>query len=475
MYKNVLLIDLPTFPKGVLSLSLLTIAGILKSNFNCKYLDLNFESDRIEFQNASLGKYAFVGMKVSSQNFSIAIEATQYIKQHNPSVKVVWGGELPTLLKDQCLANADVIITGLFESIADEFIEDVKNQTLKSIYTGSNRSEYGFGIPDFSIVAKPCRYNTSMGLPLETSRGCSQRCLFCMVLIMQAKNYYVKSNSQLEHDLQVIGRQFLNVVDYNIGINKHHVLNLASCIKQSEVLGWMAEMNIEMLDDDELLQSLKNSRCKIIYCGLESVDEQALQFVNKDKTNNVLNYERIIRKVQSYGIDIAAGLILGLDNADETSYIQTLKFFDRMGLIYTKFTFLVYNPGTKVKEYMARRGEYVTNEIDRYDGLQVSFLPKGQKESDLYNQAELLMKNYYSWFNIWRRSGRLQHSLFRRFEYFLFAVCYSQVYQSWTNSRNQNGNPNVSLLVSECYSKNWQLTVAEKLLHVVRLINYRYA
>jgi radical SAM superfamily enzyme YgiQ (UPF0313 family) len=475
MKNKVLLIDLPTFPKGVLSLSLLTVAGVLQPYFKCEYFDLNFEEDRKRLLQHDLENIALVGIKVSSQSFSHAIEITQFIKQKRAEATVLWGGELPTLIKEECLAYANLIVSGLFESVANELIQDLHNNRLKQVYVGNNRPENGFGIPDFSIIHSPNRYNSFMGYPLESSRGCNQHCVFCMVLVMQAKNYYVKAPSQLEQDLKAIGHRFLNVVDYNVGVSKQHALLLAALIKQSEVLGWMAEMNIEILDDDKLLQALKQSRCRMIYCGLESIDEQALHSVNKDKTNKVYNYERIIRKVQSYGIDIAAGLILGLDNADWASYKRTLAFYDKMGIIYTKFTFLVYNPGTRVKEYMARHGQYVTNTVDKYDGLQVSFLPAGQNELDLYNHAEELMKSYYSPSAVWRRSGHIKYSLSRRFEHFLFSICYGQVYTDWCKTRGQSGYPNISSLVNKTYTKNWRIVIAEKLLHIVRKINYRDA
>ena len=46
-------------------------------------------------------------------------------------------------------------------------------------------------------------------------------------------------------------------------------------MKKAGVNGWMAEMCLESLDNDEMLGFMRDSGCRIIYCGLESIDEEA--------------------------------------------------------------------------------------------------------------------------------------------------------------------------------------------------------
>lgn len=60
-------------------------------------------------------------------------------------------------------------------------------------------------------------------------------------------------------------------------------------------------------------------------------------------TNHVENYERIIRKAQKYGIQVASGFILGINGMNENTFKESLNFFHRMGIIYVKLTFLTYN------------------------------------------------------------------------------------------------------------------------------------
>lgn len=468
--KKFLLIDLPTFPKGTLSLSLITVAAALKNDFDLLYFDLNFSEDNRKLSELSLSAVSFAGLKVSSQNFTIAKEMSASLRKQNPDIKIIWGGELPTLLQELCSEFADCVVSGLFEVVYPAFVKDALDGVLKQRYQGKNLPDYGILSPDFSLLHKFERYNTFMGIPLETSRGCTQKCLFCMVLIMQAKNYYVKSIEQLQSEIKEYDGKFINVIDYNIGVSVPHVLNLSRVIRKSGALGWMAEMNIEMLDNDELLTALQKSRCRMIYCGIESVDEAPLESINKSQTNIVANYERIIRKVQSYGINVAAGMIIGLDGADEESYKRTLKFLTRMSLAYVKITFLVYNPGTKVKSYMGKRGTYSSEEIDRYDGNSVTYLPKDMTEERLYQVTANAIREFYSLSSIVKRALRSPKGIFQKLEFLFFNICYRGVYQQWLT----NPGWDMQKLVRQPYRKSFSVRLAEFFLHYTRKVRALY-
>jgi hypothetical protein len=133
MKRKIILLDLPTYPKGVLSLSLLSIATCLKNDFAAEIIDLNIEDFNLDTIIAS--SCTLIGMKVSAQNSKIASTLTQLIKSSNRAIKVLWGGEFPTLLPEVCLLDADAIICGLFEPISAQFIHDVQNDSLQKIYT----------------------------------------------------------------------------------------------------------------------------------------------------------------------------------------------------------------------------------------------------------------------------------------------------------------------------------------------------
>jgi radical SAM superfamily enzyme YgiQ (UPF0313 family) len=129
------LIDLPTFPKGVISLSFPAIAASLPNKYEIRFIDLNInnfcETEIHHFKN----KYClFIGLKVSSQNYKQAIQITDQLKRYDSNLIVVWGGEYPSLLPNLAINYADTIVCGAFENIATELLKDIESGMLQKIY-----------------------------------------------------------------------------------------------------------------------------------------------------------------------------------------------------------------------------------------------------------------------------------------------------------------------------------------------------
>ncbi len=464
---EILLIDLPTFPKGTLSLSLFAVGAALKNNFSIRYLDINLQhpDEVLKDLEKLLGETAIVGIKVSSQNFQIAKELSARIKECAPKIKVLWGGEFPTLLPDECLPFCDTLVSGQIEPIAGLLSKDYFNGGLKKTYQGNTPENLEFDWkPDFSIQKRLDAYYSFMGLPLETSRGCTQKCVFCLVHVMQ-KNYVLKSAEQLDKELPAYRGKFVNIIDYNIGVEPEHVIKVSNALKKRGVAGWMGEMCIESLDNDAMLAAMRDSGCRMIYCGLESIDETALRSVNKANTNHIENYERIIRKAQSYGIQIGAGIILGLKGTDENTFKNTYHFFQRMGIIYAKLTFLTYNPGTKVFSSMKRTGDYSTYEFEYYDGNHLTFIPKGLSKDVVYKDTAWFIRKFYHPWNIVLRSFNSKMSFLTRLEFILFSYCYGETYRQWLQKNVFDDEKGFTELLLAPFQKTRAIRIAEALLN----------
>lgn len=463
---SIILIDLPTFPKGVLSLSLISIANFLSEKFDVQIVDLNFMP--YSEYTPPLKSVLMFGLKVSSQNYKQAVTLSQKIKKINPQAIIVWGGELPTLMPDLCLNIADTVFCGLFEPTAEVFIQDLETNNLKPKYTGGIVANYPIAVPNFEFIKNIERYYQFIGYPLETSRGCTEKCIFCMVHVMQKTQYKTEPIEILKKHIHKYKGKFINIVDYNFGVNTEHVIAVARLIKESEATGWMAEMCIELLNNDEILEALKNSRCKMIYCGLESIEQTSINSVHKMNTNQIENYEQIIRKVQSYGIQIAAGIIVGMEHSHQKTFENLFEFYHRMGIIYAKLTYLTYNPGTRVHEYVKKKGSYVTEDICAFDGNQLTYLPNGVAAKHINDGLTKFIQSFYSVRGIVRRSFNTSLTFWGRVEYVTFALCYRQTYIDWLKYDTINNPRNIISLIEQPFRKSIYLQLFEKILHWVR-------
>lgn len=468
------LIELPTFPKGVLSLGIPAVSSTLSDQFDVTVIDMNMLGVTcLKYDDKDLQNSFFIGLKVSSQNYSIAKSITTQIRKNLPGIPIVWGGEYPTLLPEDAIIHADIAVSGAFEPIAAIMIADLKNKVSGKIYDGRNTlNTKVIKVTNVNVMGNTDSYYQFMGVPIETSKGCDKKCTFCMVHTMQPTYENVES-IKLKKELEIYEEKFVNVVDYNIGVNREHFINVAKLFEESKVLGWMAETCIESLDDDGLLKALSESRCKMIYCGLESIDEDSLKSINKSKTNQIENYERIIRKVQSYGIQVAAGIILGMEGTNKDTFKRTYEQFNKWGIIYTKLTFLTYNPGTKVKTSMLNKGRYLTEEIDMYDGNHLTFIANGVDEKLVYEGAREFICNFYNFSSIVKRSGISNLKGWNRLEFILFNLCYRNVYAEWIkNSIFNNEKAFYSLLIKP-FKKSILMNLFDRMLTYARKQTYK--
>lgn len=470
---RIFLIDLPTYPKGTVALSLYAVAASLQG-WDVVVIDLNMEEFEVGHQRVGNPAPLLIGLKVSAQNHLHAIETTIMVRELYPSVPVLWGGELPTLLPDECLLHCDSVVIGAIEPIADQLMAGLLAGKLAQRYDGRHLDTLLPLLPArLDLLPHPDHYPRFMGLPMESSRGCTYKCTFCMVHTMQPR-YLLKSEEQLRAELPMYAGQFLNLVDYNFGLDAGHVRRVAAAIRDSEVLGWMGEMCLESLDNDDLLRALAESRCRTIYCGLEAIEEMALRSINKAKTNHIDHYDRIIAKVQSHGIQIAAGMIVGLEGTTREGMVRMREYYQERGLLYAKLTFLTYNPGTKVKQSMERRGNYLTQDIERFDGQHLTFLPHGVDPQEVVAGLEDFIRRFYDLREIVRRSQLSGLSRMGRKEFVLFNLCYREVYLEWLRSGIFHDEAAFRRLLEARFTPSAALLHADRRLHEIRQWRYEH-
>lgn len=464
MTARVLLADLPTFPRGVVSLSLPVVAACLRPRFECRLLDLNFHArEGWEDLIARRAPLAMIGFKVSAQGLPAAIEATAAARRAAPGARIVWGGELPTLLPDACLAHADAVVKGRFEPVAAGFAADLEAGALKRVYESPRGAAYDTPVPALDLVEDPGRYLGFMGLPLETSLGCVQGCTFCMVHSVQPE-VALPSASRVDRDLAAHPREFVNVVDYNLANDRAHLLSVAAALGRSSAAGWMGELCLADLDDAETLEALARSRCRAVYCGLESVSAASLKTVAK-RQNRVDDYLRIIRRAQKAGVEVGTGFIVGLEGSDPGAFAD---FCDEAGILYLKLTTLTFNPGTKVRAVMASQGTFLSDAPEAQDGVRVSYVPRGATREGLLQGARALIRRFYSPSSLWRRSRHLSDPA-RRAQFVLFSRLYGAAYRDWLDADllDPEGRA-LEVLLSRPWSKGAGTAAFETALSVLR-------
>ena len=110
--------------------------------------------------------------------------------------------------------------------------------------------------------------------------------------------------------------------------------------------------------DDELLELLRAAHFTTVFIGIESPRKASLQ--ETKKTQNMRgDLVESVRKIQSYGIQVQAGMIVGFDHDDATIFEEQLRFIQDARIPVSMTGMLQAMPKTPLHERMAKEGRLV--------------------------------------------------------------------------------------------------------------------
>ena len=123
--------------------------------------------------------YDLVGVSALTMHAQTAFRAADRFREKGR--KVVMGGIHATLFPDKALEHCDAVAIGEAEDLWPRIIEDVRNDELKTRYTCETLPDLG-GVPTprYDLLNLD-RRSKSDYFPVLTSKGCPNRCEFCLV------------------------------------------------------------------------------------------------------------------------------------------------------------------------------------------------------------------------------------------------------------------------------------------------------
>ena len=115
------------------------------------------------------------------------------------------------------------------------------------------------------------------------------------------------------------------------------------------------EASINLADDDEMLQAMKDANFFAVFVGIESPDPETLVQMRK-KQNTKRNIAESVHKIYRYGMFVTAGFILGFDT-EKVSVAQSMTDFIEECCVPICMVGLLYAlPGTQLTRRLAKEG-----------------------------------------------------------------------------------------------------------------------
>ncbi len=332
-------------------LSLMVLAGLTPPEWEITIVDENLGvPDYLGMPRPDLvGVTAFTSQ--ANRAYQLAAEF------RGRGVPVVMGGIHATMCSEEAVPRVDSVVTGEAESVWADVLADFRRGGLKRLYAGRHVD---------LASAPPARHDL---LPsgyafgaIQTTRGCPLNCSFCSVTSFNGREYRRRSIEGVVEEFQSIREKLVLVVDDNlIGTRREHIARAKALFRAMIEAGlrkkWIAQVTINMADDEELLALAAKAGCCGVFVGFESPTAAGLAEVGK-KFNlaNGRDLRASVRRIQRHGILVAGSFIMGLDTDRRGIGRQIAETASGYGLDILQAVFLTPLPGTRLWDAMASAG-----------------------------------------------------------------------------------------------------------------------
>jgi anaerobic magnesium-protoporphyrin IX monomethyl ester cyclase len=232
---------------------------------------------------------------------------------------------------------------------------------------------------------------------VQATRGCPYHCSFCVTPRLFGFSYRFRDVEAVIDDIRrklPYGREFL-FVDNLFALNKAHTLKLLDRMIE-EGIGERAEFTcfcrVEIGDNPEMLERMHRAGIRTICLGLESINDQTLQSI--DKRQSLEDTVRAIHAIQRAGIHVSGSFLAGAEADTRESLLATVDFVIEHGLRSFFYISLWYYPGDPRSPLIPQR-EIMTS-FDYLTGHFVTHFPALMKPSTLQRTLVDAQRRFWS-------------------------------------------------------------------------------
>jgi len=388
-------------------LGLLVLAGLTPTGWEVTVIDENLR----EADYSTMPRPDLVGITAFTSQAQRAYELASEFRSRG--VSVVMGGIHATMCTEEALDHVDSVVTGEAESVWGTVLEDARRDQLQRTYASKHIDLADVPPARHDLLAEGYAFGS-----IQTTRGCPLSCNFCSVSAFNGTRYRYRPIAGVIEELKLIREKWVLVVDDNlIGTKTSHIArakDLFRAMIQAD-LGkkWIAQVTINMADDDELLTLAARAGCQGVFIGFESPTPQGLNEVGK-KFNllKARDFRKSVRRIQRHNILVVGSFIIGLD-ADKPGIGRRIaKAASNYGVDILNALFLTPLPGTRLWDRMESEDRIVANDFPRdWQYYTLTFPTARYKHfswAEILEEMDKCDRSFYSWRGIlWRLVGSL--------------------------------------------------------------------
>jgi radical SAM superfamily enzyme YgiQ (UPF0313 family) len=372
-------------------LGLMTVAALLPHHWIFRLIDENVEpllDDHLKWADI-VCTGGMLPQQKSMLNF--------IRRAHDLNRIVVVGGPDPTSQPDVYL-EADFLVLGEGEISIPMFLNDLLKGVKSGKYFSAEKANMLKAVvPRYDLI----HFRNYLMIGLQFIRGCPFNCEFCDIIELYGRIPRFKSNEQVIKELQSLYdlgyRGHIDIVDDNFIGNKKKVKDLLRELKtwtqnHRYPFYFSTEASINLADDDELLQLMKDIDFRYVFLGIETPENDTLKLIQK--TQNVNKpIEDAVKKLLSYGIVSNGGYIIGFDSESKQIADNIIDSIQKSGICMGMISLLYALPNTQLTRRLASESRLFKLASRSIDESDIDQTTSGLNFITLISRTEIL-KNF---------------------------------------------------------------------------------
>jgi radical SAM superfamily enzyme YgiQ (UPF0313 family) len=343
---------------------LLLIAAYLPANWPVRFIDENISAATAE--DFEWAEAVFVsGMHIQRQQMNDICR-----RAHAFDLAVAIGGPSVSACPDY-YPSFDYLHVGEMGDATNELIARIARDPSRPeqqvvLKTADRLDMTKFPIPAYELADIKHYFLGS----IQYSSGCPYQCEFCDIPGLYGRNPRLKTPQQITAELDkllecgITGSVYF--VDDNFIGNRKAALDLLPHLiewqkKTGYVLRFSCEATLNIAKRPEILSAMREAFFGTIFCGIETPDPVALKAMHKDH-NMMVPIMEAIQTLNSFGMEVVSGIILGLDTDKPETGQHLLEFIDASQIPLLTINLLQALPQTPLWDRLKRENRLIEDE-----------------------------------------------------------------------------------------------------------------
>jgi radical SAM superfamily enzyme YgiQ (UPF0313 family) len=208
---------------------------------------------------------------------------------------------------------------------------------------------------------------------IQYSSGCPYQCEFCDIPGLYGRNPRLKSPEQIIAEIERLRacgmKDTVYFVDDNFIGNRKAALDLLPHLiewqkKNGYAMRFACEATLNIAKRPEILEKMREAFFVTVFCGIETPDPDALKAMHKDHNMMVPILEGV-KTLNSYGMEVVSGIIMGLDTDKQGTADALLAFIDQSKIPLLTINLLQALPKTPLWDRLEREDRLIKDDDTR--------------------------------------------------------------------------------------------------------------